>query len=133
MLTYADVRWRMLTRCSRWCDRCGVSGGVCARVARGRRREPARYSLYLLYWHKRTNAGAECAACASLHPLDVEEHFLSAICMCMLGTHFTCFTSTEVQILTPEELASLNSSMSRSTFSPVLTLLALLVQKDFRY
>ena len=54
------------------------------------------------------NAGAECAACASLHPLDVEEHFLFDICVCMLGTHFTCFVSTEVQILTPEELASLH-------------------------
>jgi hypothetical protein len=38
------------------------------------------------------------------------------------GTHFTCFTSTKVQILTPDELRA------RSASSFVLNLLALLVQ-----
>ena len=65
----------------------GVSGVVSGRGSH-------RYSIYLLYWYKSANtdaAGGE--VCAGVTAEEV-----------LIGTQFTCFTSIEVQILTPEVL-----------------------------
>ena len=44
-------------------------------------------------------------------------------------TQFTCFTSTKVPILTPEEPEALRAPQRRRDAREVLSLLALLVQK----
>ena len=61
-----------------------------------------RYSVYLLYWHKSTTTDAEGAGrLQGLRSGEVPRASRSILCRC---TQFTCFTSTKVQILTPEEL-----------------------------
>ena len=70
---------------------CSGMGGVSG-VVRGRGSH--RYSVYLLYWYKSANtdaAGREVCAGVTVEEVPI-------------GTQFACFTSTEVQILTPEVL-----------------------------
>ena len=70
---------------------CGCVG-VVSGVDSGRGSH--RYSVYLLYWYKSANtdaAGREVCAGVTVEEVPI-------------GTQFTCFTSTEVQILTPEVL-----------------------------
>jgi hypothetical protein len=61
------------------------------------------YLLYWLYWYTSTNTDAaqtvlQQAAAGAGVPREADGAGLT--------THFTCFTSTKVQILTPEELRS---------------------------
>ncbi len=71
--------------------RVNIGGGaVQAVVCCGFWRAGVRYSVYLLYKYKSTNTDAEGTRSAHIQ---------------VSGTHFTCFTSTKVQIVTQKARA----------------------------
>ncbi len=88
------------------------------------------YSHYLVYWYKSTNTDAEGACAGGRGSL-----LLLSCQTIMLGTQFTCFTSTKAQMLTAEELMRSGSRTSGPKRVKccwclcLLALLALLVQK----
>ena len=67
----------------------------------------ARYSVYLLYWYKSTNK------------VQIETRLLCELAlMAKQGTQFTCFTGTNVQILTQSTRHSLSGDSGVRTSTP---------------
>ncbi len=87
---------------------------------------PGLHSICLLYWYKSTDTDATLAATDQ----SIAAQRRHRVDNLLTGARFTCFTSTQVRILTPEELDKLLSQSRPGAFASTSTQVRILTPDE---